>query len=43
LPALVARGVDIAQVIDIDVGSAIYIRDPFGNLIEFVQAPDMWA
>jgi catechol 2,3-dioxygenase-like lactoylglutathione lyase family enzyme len=43
LPALVARGVDIAEVINIDVGSAIYIRDPFGNLIEFVQAPDMWA
>jgi methylmalonyl-CoA/ethylmalonyl-CoA epimerase len=42
LQGLKARGVDIVQVIDIDVGSAIYIRDPFGNLIEFVQAPEMW-
>jgi len=38
-----ARGVDIVFVGRFQFGSNIFIRDNAGNLIEFVQQPDMFA
>ena len=37
------RGADIALVGHFDFGSFVFIRDNAGNLIEFVQQPDMWG
>jgi methylmalonyl-CoA/ethylmalonyl-CoA epimerase len=38
-----ARGADIALVGHFDFGSFVFVRDNAGNLIEFVQQPDMWS
>lgn len=40
---LKARGADIAMVHVSDFGSSAFVRDNTGNLIEFVQAPEMWG
>jgi methylmalonyl-CoA/ethylmalonyl-CoA epimerase len=40
---LQARGADIALVHASAFGSSAFIRDNTGNLIEFVQAPEMWT
>jgi len=40
---LKARGADIAMVHASEFGSSAFIRDNTGNLIEFVQAPEMWT
>jgi catechol 2,3-dioxygenase-like lactoylglutathione lyase family enzyme len=37
------RGADIALVGHFDFGSFVFVRDNAGNLIEFVQQPDMWS
>ena len=39
---LLAGGVAIEPPFDIAIGRCARIRDPFGNLIEFVEAPAMW-
>lgn len=36
------RGADIAMVHASDFGTSAFVRDNTGNLIEFVQAPEMW-
>ncbi len=36
------RGADIVFVLEAEFGSNIFIRDNAGNLIEFVQQPEMW-
>lgn len=36
------RGADIALVGHKDFGSFAFVRDNAGNLIEFVQQPDLW-
>ena len=38
-----ARGADIVFVGHFEFGSNVFIRDNAGNLIEFVQEPDMWS
>ena len=38
-----ARGADIVFVGHFEFGSNVFIRDNAGNLIEFVQAPEMWS
>jgi methylmalonyl-CoA/ethylmalonyl-CoA epimerase len=38
-----ARGADIAFVVDMEHGRAVFIRDNAGNLIEFVEEPSLWA
>jgi methylmalonyl-CoA/ethylmalonyl-CoA epimerase len=38
-----ARGADIVFVGRFEFGSNIFIRDNAGNLIEFVEQPEMWA
>ena len=40
---LKARGADIVFVGHFEFGSNVFIRDNAGNLIEFVQAPEMWS
>ncbi len=40
---LKARGADIVFVGHFEFGSNVFIRDNAGNLIEFVQQPDMWS
>lgn len=37
------RGADIALVGHKEFGSFVFVRDNAGNLIEFVQQPDMWT
>lgn len=37
------KGADIALVGHMKFGSFVFIRDNAGNLIEFVQQPDLWA
>jgi methylmalonyl-CoA/ethylmalonyl-CoA epimerase len=37
-----AAGVDIAFVVNASFGSAVFARDNAGNLLEFVQQPDLW-
>jgi len=37
------HGVDVVFVMEAEFGSNIFIRDNAGNLLEFVQQPDMWA
>lgn len=37
------KGADIALVGHLTFGSFAFIRDNAGNLIEFVQQPDMWT
>ena len=39
---LKARGADIVFVGHFDFGANVFIRDNAGNLIEFVQQPEMW-
>lgn len=39
---LKARGADIAMVHSSPFGTSAFIRDNTGNLIEFVQEPEMW-
>jgi methylmalonyl-CoA/ethylmalonyl-CoA epimerase len=39
---LKTRGADIVWVRRFEFGANIFIRDNAGNLIEFVEAPDMW-
>ena len=41
--ALKARGADIVFVGHFEFGANVFIRDNAGNLIEFVQAPEMWS
>jgi methylmalonyl-CoA/ethylmalonyl-CoA epimerase len=41
--ALQARGADIVFVGHFEFGANVFIRDNAGNLIEFVQAPEMWS
>jgi methylmalonyl-CoA/ethylmalonyl-CoA epimerase len=38
-----ANGADIVFVKKHDMGANIFIRDNAGNLIEFVQQPEMWS
>lgn len=38
-----SRSADIAFVVDMDHGAAVFIRDNAGNLIEFVQEPSLWG
>ena len=40
---LKARGADIVFVGHFDFGANVFIRDNAGNLIEFVQQPEMWS
>ena len=40
---LEARGADIVFVGHFKFGSNVFIRDNAGNLIEFVEAPEMWS
>lgn len=37
-----ARGADIVFVKKHELGAHIFVRDNAGNLIEFVQQPEMW-
>lgn len=37
------RGADIALVGHFEFGSFAFVRDNAGNLLEFVQQPDLWA
>jgi len=37
------KGADIALVGHMEFGSFVFVRDNAGNLIEFVQQPDMWS
>ena len=39
---LKARGADIVFVGHFEFGANVFIRDNAGNLIEFVQQPEMW-
>ena len=41
--ALRRHGADVVFVLEADFGSNIFIRDNAGNLLEFVQQPDLWA
>ena len=41
--ALKARGADVVWVGHFEHGSNVFIRDNAGNLIEFVQQPEMWT
>ena len=36
------RGADVVFVMRASFGANIFIRDNAGNLLEFVEAPDMW-
>ena len=38
-----ARGADIVFVGHFEFGANVFIRDNAGNLIEFVQQPEMWS
>lgn len=38
-----ATGVEIALFVNASFGSAVFIRDNAGNLLEFVQQPDLWG
>ena len=38
-----ARGADIVFVGRFQFGSNIFVRDNAGNLLEFVEQPDMWT
>ncbi|WP_114240633.1 VOC family protein [Dyella sp. C9] len=38
-----ARGADIVFVMRASFGANIFIRDNAGNLLEFVEAPEMWV
>ena len=40
---LKARGADIVFVGHFEFGANVFIRDNAGNLIEFVQQPEMWS
>ena len=40
---LKARGADIVFVGHFDFGANVFIRDNAGNVLEFVQAPEMWS
>ena len=40
---LKARGADIVFVGHFEFGANVFIRDNVGNLIEFVQQPEMWS
>ena len=37
------KGADIALVGHMEFGSFVFVRDNAGNLIEFVQQPEMWS
>lgn len=37
-----ARGADIVFIMRASFGANIFIRDNAGNLLEFVEAPEMW-
>jgi catechol 2,3-dioxygenase-like lactoylglutathione lyase family enzyme len=40
---LTERGADIVFVGRMPFGTFVFIRDNAGNLVEFVQQPDLWA
>jgi methylmalonyl-CoA/ethylmalonyl-CoA epimerase len=40
---LTERGADIVFVGGMPFGTFVFIRDNAGNLVEFVQQPDLWA
>lgn len=40
--AFEAAGADVALFVAASFGSAVFVRDNAGNLLEFVEQPDLW-